>query len=108
MAYDDSIFGASVLCFEERLISVSACVGCPFLSRSQLAWPGCIIIRQRGTRFHPDTDGSVNIGKDHTIYAKVLGRVAFRWDPVKRHQVVYVSKLPVGAAEAADVAASAL
>jgi large subunit ribosomal protein L27 len=36
---------------------------------------GEIIVRQRGTRFHPG-DG-VGIGKDDTIYAKSAGVVAF-------------------------------
>ena len=38
--------------------------------------PGNIIIRQRGTKFHPGDN--VGLGKDHTIFAKVEGRVAFR------------------------------
>ncbi|MGI8579847.1 MAG: 50S ribosomal protein L27 [Solirubrobacteraceae bacterium] len=37
---------------------------------------GEIIVRQRGTRFKPG-DG-VGIGRDHTIYAKAAGTVAFR------------------------------
>ncbi|MDA8068027.1 MAG: 50S ribosomal protein L27 [Actinomycetota bacterium] len=37
---------------------------------------GEIIVRQRGTRFHPG-DG-VGIGKDDTIYAKSSGVVQFR------------------------------
>jgi len=37
--------------------------------------PGNIIVRQRGTRFHPGK--GVGIGKDHTIFALVAGRVAF-------------------------------
>lgn len=36
---------------------------------------GSIIIRQRGTKFYPG-DG-VGIGRDHTIFAKVDGTVAF-------------------------------
>ncbi len=38
--------------------------------------PGNIIIRQRGTKFHPGDN--VGLGKDHTIFARVEGRVAFR------------------------------
>ncbi len=38
--------------------------------------PGNIIIRQRGTKFHPGDN--VGLGRDHTIFAKVEGRVAFR------------------------------
>ncbi len=38
--------------------------------------PGNIIIRQRGTKYHPENN--VGIGKDHTIYALAEGRVSFR------------------------------
>ena len=37
---------------------------------------GNIIIRQRGTKIHPGKN--VGMGKDHTIFAKVAGVVAFR------------------------------
>ena len=37
---------------------------------------GNIIIRQRGTRFHPGT--GVGLGRDHTIYAIVDGTVEFK------------------------------
>jgi len=37
--------------------------------------PGNIIIRQRGTKWHPGT--GVGIGKDHTIFATIDGRVQF-------------------------------
>jgi large subunit ribosomal protein L27 len=36
---------------------------------------GNIIIRQRGTKWHPGTN--VGIGKDHTLFAKTDGQVAF-------------------------------
>ena len=36
---------------------------------------GSIIVRQRGTHFHPGHN--VGIGKDDTLFAKVAGRVAF-------------------------------
>jgi len=36
---------------------------------------GCIIIRQRGTKFHPGEN--VGIGRDHTIYATASGFVKF-------------------------------
>lgn len=36
---------------------------------------GSIIVRQRGTRFHPGVN--VGRGKDHTLYALVDGRVSF-------------------------------
>ena len=41
----------------------------------QAAAPGNIIIRQRGTAFHPGK--GVDIGKDHTIFAVVEGVVKF-------------------------------
>ena len=37
---------------------------------------GNIIIRQRGTKYHPGNN--VGIGKDHTIFATTAGRVSFR------------------------------
>jgi len=36
---------------------------------------GGIIVRQRGTKFHPGTN--VGMGKDHTLYALVNGHVKF-------------------------------
>lgn len=36
---------------------------------------GNIIVRQRGTRVHPGVN--VGIGRDHTLFAKVAGRVVF-------------------------------
>jgi large subunit ribosomal protein L27 len=44
-------------------------------SGGQAVEPGNIIIRQRGTKFHPG-DG-VGMGKDHTLFALVEGRVRF-------------------------------
>ncbi len=37
--------------------------------------PGNIIVRQRGTKFHPGSN--VGIGRDHTLFALSEGRVAF-------------------------------
>ena len=37
--------------------------------------PGNIILRQRGTKWHPGEN--VGMGKDHTIFALVEGKVAF-------------------------------
>ena len=37
--------------------------------------PGNIIVRQRGTKFHPGEN--VGCGKDHTLYAKSEGVVRF-------------------------------
>jgi large subunit ribosomal protein L27 len=41
----------------------------------QLVPAGSIIVRQRGTRFRP-ADGT-GLGRDHTIFATVTGRVKF-------------------------------
>ena len=38
--------------------------------------PGNIIVRQRGTKWHPGT--GVGMGKDHTIFATIEGKVNFR------------------------------
>jgi len=46
------------------------------LFAGQVVTGGEIIVRQRGTRFHPG-DG-VGIGKDDTIYAKAAGTIQFR------------------------------
>jgi len=37
--------------------------------------PGNIIVRQRGTKFHPGEN--VGMGKDHTIFATAEGQVTF-------------------------------
>ena len=57
--------------------------------------PGNIIIRQRGTKWYPGTN--VGMGKDHTLFAKVEGKVEFR---KKRDNRQYVSVMPV--ADAAE------
>ncbi|GAC1389414.1 MAG: 50S ribosomal protein L27 [Variovorax sp.] len=41
----------------------------------ELITAGAIIVRQRGTRFHPGTN--VGLGKDHTLFALVDGHVTF-------------------------------
>ena len=42
---------------------------------SEFVIPGNIIIRQRGTKYHPGKN--VGLGKDHTIYSLVVGNVFF-------------------------------
>ena len=44
-------------------------------SGGQAVIPGNIIIRQRGTKYHPGEN--VGMGKDHTIFALVEGKVVF-------------------------------
>ena len=41
----------------------------------ELVSGGAIIVRQRGTKFHPGTN--VGIGKDHTLFALTEGHVSF-------------------------------
>ena len=55
----------------------------------QLVSAGSIIVRQRGTQFHPGEN--VGIGKDHTLFAKVNGIVRFAVKgPTSRHVVIIV------------------
>ncbi|MEM9706638.1 MAG: 50S ribosomal protein L27 [Pseudomonadota bacterium] len=56
--------------------------------------PGNIIVRQRGTKFHPGEN--VGIGKDHTLFALTTGRVKFA---VKRNKRQFVSIETEAAAE---------
>jgi large subunit ribosomal protein L27 len=49
---------------------------------------GAIIVRQRGTQFHPGTN--VGIGRDHTLYSKVDGTVKFDNKGAQNHRVVSV------------------
>tara|TARA_B100000686_G_scaffold290645_1_gene318145 strand:- start:930 stop:1181 length:252 start_codon:yes stop_codon:yes gene_type:complete len=49
---------------------------------------GNIIVRQRGTKFHPGSN--VGMGKDHTLFAKSNGKVLFR----KKRTRTFVSVIP--------------
>ncbi|WP_027328597.1 50S ribosomal protein L27 [Marinimicrobium agarilyticum] len=49
---------------------------------------GGIIVRQRGTQFHPGVN--VGIGKDHTLFAKAEGRVKFEVKGEKNRRYVSV------------------
>ncbi|UJQ93703.1 50S ribosomal protein L27 [Mariluticola halotolerans] len=55
---------------------------------------GNIIIRQRGTKWHPGT--GVGLGKDHTIFALVDGTVTFA---KRANDKTFVSVSPAEAAE---------
>lgn len=55
-------------------------------SGGQAVIPGNIIIRQRGTKYR--AGANVGVGRDHTIFAKVEGRVEFTR---KADDRVYVS-----------------
>jgi large subunit ribosomal protein L27 len=55
--------------------------------------PGNIIVRQRGTKHFPGEN--VGIGKDHTIFALIEGKVEFK---KKANDKNYISVVPVGEA----------
>jgi large subunit ribosomal protein L27 len=61
----------------------------------QLAIPGNIIVRQRGTTWFPGEN--VGMGVDHTLFAKAEGKVTFKKGLKGR---TFISVLPV--AEAAE------
>ena len=61
----------------------------------EIALAGNILARQRGTKWHPGRN--VGVGKDHTLFAKVDGRVQFA---TKTKGRVYVSVLPMTEAAA--------
>ena len=50
---------------------------------------GSIIVRQRGTKFHPGTN--VGIGKDHTLFALVDGNVLFETKGALNRRTVSVT-----------------
>ena len=49
---------------------------------------GSIIIRQRGTRVHPGEN--VGMGRDHTLFAKIDGRVQFSQQGAANRKTVSV------------------
>ena len=49
---------------------------------------GGIIVRQRGTRIHPGNN--VGIGKDHTLFAKIDGKIHFSFKGPDHKQTVSV------------------
>ena len=55
----------------------------------QLVMPGNIIVRQRGTKIHPGDH--VSIGKDHSIFSLVKGKVQFKKSKLNR---TFVSVIP--------------
>ena len=58
----------------------------------QIVTPGVIILRQRGTKYHPGEN--VCIGTDHTIHATIEGAVKFTYGKDDR---AYVNVVPVAA-----------
>lgn len=55
----------------------------------ELIRAGGIIVRQRGTQFHPGEN--VGIGRDHTLFAKMDGKIMFSvMGPLNRRTVTVV------------------
>jgi len=54
----------------------------------QLVVPGNIIVRQRGTKIHPGTH--VGMGKDHSIFSLIKGKVLFKKSRLNRTLVSVV------------------
>ena len=54
----------------------------------QVVLSGNIIVRQRGTKFHPGLN--VGMGKDHTIFATINGKVSFK----KTKKRTFISVVP--------------
>ena len=54
----------------------------------EIARAGNILVRQRGTRHHPGKN--VGIGKDHTLFALVDGRVEYKKGRKERSYVTVV------------------
>lgn len=50
---------------------------------------GSIIVRQRGTQFHPGEN--VGMGKDHTLFAKISGKINFTIKGAKKRKTVNVA-----------------
>ena len=60
----------------------------------QFVLAGNIIVRQRGTEYHPGDN--VGIGKDHTLFALIEGHVLFAVKGEKQRRTVSI--VPVAAA----------
>ena len=57
----------------------------------QLARAGNILVRQRGTRFHPGEN--VGCGKDHTLFALQDGTVEFRTRGALKRKYVSIRRV---------------
>ena len=55
----------------------------------QLVVPGNIIVRQRGTKIHPGNH--VGMGKDHSIFSLIKGKIQFKKSKLNR---TFVSVIP--------------
>ncbi len=69
----------------------------------QLVTAGSIIVRQRGTRINPGSN--VGLGRDHTLFATVTGKVKFEWERRDKKRVSVYPITVVQATAASEVAA---
>ena len=67
--------------------SVSKRLGVKLFGGQQVE-AGIIIVRQRGTRFHPGVN--VGMGKDHTLFAKESGVVQFTYKGPRKRKTVNI------------------
>ena len=51
----------------------------------QLVLPGNILVRQRGTKIHPGNH--VGIGREHTIFSLIKGKVHFKTSRLNRTKI---------------------
>lgn len=77
--------------FSEKVFKLV--IEAPLIAKSRKA--GNIIVRQRGTEFHPGNN--IGMGKDHTLFALVDGTVQFK---VGKEDRRFVSVIPAENAEA--------
>ncbi len=54
----------------------------------ELVNAGSILVRQRGTTFHPGTH--VGVGKDHTLFALTTGKVKYHTHGEKKKRTVSI------------------
>lgn len=55
----------------------------------ELVPAGSILVRQRGTQVH--AGDNVGIGRDHTLFAKVTGRVSYGEKGPDNHKIVNIT-----------------
>ena len=65
----------------------------------QIVRPGTILVRQRGTQFHPGNN--VGMGRDHTLFSMIDGFVKFENKSKERKRISVYAGTP-GAAEATE------
>ena len=68
--------------------------------------PGNIIVRQRGTEFHPGVN--VGMGRDHTLFSLIDGHIKFIKDRRRKRTFIHVEPAVVVAQESAAVLESAV